>query len=807
MTFPIMKLNGCHNISPMVYVTLLSLLCHFGQARFLRVPDAASALVVPDPDLTLDLSAGLIFNALQLDGGPVNLEDYCAMKEGKFVRRQKVKAVPHSGGDPKPGVVVKANSDDTVDILFKDGDHDMNIPASQVKPRDIPEAAGKDDSACIVEGKMSKVQKKIDNAYDEIKNWLKNRKKKGHKEAAEEDKEQREQQKKAEAAAKRQHAKMKTEEAAAKKKLEATKKKKAKAEQESKQAASDAEKEAAKKKLEEAEEEEEEHEQEVEAAQDEEKEAEQDADEDAGADVADAGDVEDKIESIDKTIKDLEDERASLEKDGKLDPDLRASTDEMIDEAKQAKAALQKVEKAEEKGGTEMVAEVESAEKELKDVKADMKEAERGIYPSGNKWWRYRYEFSYVEALFGVLMSLLAVLGETALHFFRKMLNAQAKRVRWQDERSVPTMYMTWFRYLGSEGMVLLFMNLMVWVLWTTIPWVYESWATIAKDPSMHLPVKPERYKLQAWETAIHLSLAMVMYFLAVYMVVYHASNRLVRWQEWSEHRDSAATSSPRVHSRLSVSVIGSIQQMNALRALFLSEVRMRPDLLEYTRRRRVVLDDDFPFFLYLSHCTHQYLQDIFVVKIWTWVAIVVIFCCFAICHRFFHLGTAELLCIFGAAMIVMFGIMTYRVLKAIEEISKERQRVTDTFRDSEDSLLKQDKQTEVSMGFMMQIVIFFLCFGAVRLIFSYWMWRIYPVYSLICMVGLILFIVVWFFVLAPLVSAFLAVLCCPPYIHVKSFEKTVKIMRPPEMMPGSARDEIHDSVEKIEELVEKLDK
>jgi hypothetical protein len=750
-------------------------------------------------------------------GGPVSLEDYCAMKQGKFVRRQKVHAVPHAGGAPQPGVVVKANeADNSVDVLFKNGNHDMNIPASDVSPRETPKAfAEHADSACIVEGTMTQVQKDVDDAYDEIKAWLKKRDKKVPGAAEEEDKAAAEAKAKAEEAARKKLAATKREEQAAEEKLKETQDAEAEAEKELKDATNAEEKAKAEKNLQEAKAKENEQKEQLGEIEQAEKDATNEVTEAQNKDVANAGNVEKMADGIARTIKELEEKREDLKKKGELDPDLRASMDEVLAEAKQARSTLRKVGEAEEKGGSHLVAEVEEAEAELKDAKNDMQAAEAGIYPSGDKWWRFRYEFSYVEAMFAILLSFLALIGETALHSLRKLIQNQSKNIRWQDERTVPTMYLSWFRYLGSEGLVLLWMNLAVWLLWVTVPWVYESWCVSLSDPYMHLPTKKEQFKLQAWETAVHLTLAMILYFLAIYVVVYHASQRLKRWAHWSSqsrtHSQAALThsltgsASPRLHHALSVSVIGNVSQMTALRSMFLSEIRMRPDLMDFASRHKVTMTDDFPFFLYLSLCMNKALQDVFVVKIWTWVFILLIFCVFALCHRFLHLGTAELLCVFGASMIIIFGVMIYGVLQAIEKVGKERHRLSDSARAIEiTSVLDTEKRFEHLMCSVLQLIIFFLCFGAVRLIFSYWMWRLHFWYTVLMGLALIAFSLLWIFFLAPLISAFMAVICVPPYIHTRGFEKTIKIMRPPEMTPAPP-DEIGESVERIDGLVQQL--
>lgn len=799
--------EGRTHVAP-IHLVLLSLLCKCCQSRFLRFPDPSLELHVP-----FAFNALQIFESIENQGGPVSLQDYCAMKEGKFVRRQKVNAIPHSGGDPQPGVIVKANEKDqfndkahTVDVLFKNGNHDMNIDVKNVSPRDTPkDFKERDDSACIVEGAMTKVQADVDKAYDDIKNWLKNRHKQG-KAAAEEAATQAKA--KAEQAAEKLLAATKREEEAAEEKLVETQVEEAEAEKELKEATNTQEATKARENLEDVKAKEKEQKDQLDEIEEEGKHAENELKDAQNKDIANTGNVEGMAAKLAKTIKDLQKQKDELGKKNKLDPELRLAIDETLDEAKQAEKSLKKVGEAEERGGDHLVATVEEAEKELKDAKKDMQQAEAGIYPSGDRWWRFRYEFSYVEAMFAVLMSLMGLIGESLLKLGRTLLKSQSEQVRWQDEREVPTMYLSWFRHLGSEGLVLLWMNLAVWVLWMAIPWVYESWITMARDPYMHLPTKKDQYKIQAWETAVHLSLSMIMYFLAIYMVVHHASNRLRRWGAWAsqmEHHRTTSTgyeSSPFIYS---IHVVGSSSQMEALRSVFLSEIAMQSDLTEFAKTHKVAMNEDFPFFLYLSQCMHQAFEEVFIVKVWTWVFIVLIFGVFALCHRYLHLGTAELLCVFGVFMIITFAAMIYGVLRATEHIKKERQLVTDSSRVNMEDLAKE-KKFEHQMCAVLQLIIFFLCFGTVRLIASYWMWTLYYWYAVFITLGLVVFVILWLCVFAPLISAFMAVVCVPPYIHTHSFKKTVLIMRPPEMTPLPP-DEIQESVEKIDGLVKKLDK
>merc|ERR1719265_482169 len=75
------------------------------------------------------------------------------------------------------------------------------------------------------------------------------------------------------------------------------------------------------------------------------------------------------------------------------------------------------------KEATKMMDEAgEETKDELKEIKADVKHMDEDLHPSGHKWWRYRYEYSYVESILMILCVLLALLREGIYTWFRRQV-------------------------------------------------------------------------------------------------------------------------------------------------------------------------------------------------------------------------------------------------------------------------------------------------------------------------------------------------------------------------------------------------
>jgi len=73
--------------------------------------------------------------------------------------------------------------------------------------------------------------------------------------------------------------------------------------------------------------------------------------------------------------------------------------------------------------------------------------------------------------------------------------------------------------------------------------------------------------------------------------------------------------------------------------------------------------------------------------------------------------------------------------------------------------------------------VLFFLCYGAARIVCQKWMWQLYffPVLSLTLMT--VLAAMVFVFVVAPIIPIFAAALSLPPYIDPANAEQIQQVI------------------------------
>jgi hypothetical protein len=223
-------------------------------------------------------------------------------------------------------------------------------------------------------------------------------------------------------------------------------------------------------------------------------------------------DIDDAVKELEKDVEEAKKKRDELKKDASLDPELEAIIDSIIKalakmrkkvdnlialeakakadrekarrEAEEAAEAARK--RAESEGEDPDKAAEDAARKARKDseervkkadldtmkaaqdVEKEMKEAEKGakkldtgLHPHGAKWWRYRYERSYVEALIMIFISWLMLLWSVAIRTLKHKLFIWALRPGQEAESELEALegqthgavYGQWLHLLSEQMM------------------------------------------------------------------------------------------------------------------------------------------------------------------------------------------------------------------------------------------------------------------------------------------------------------------------------------------------------------------
>jgi hypothetical protein len=151
------------------------------------------------------------------------------------------------------------------------------------------------------------------------------------------------------------------------------------------------------------------------------------------------------------------------------------------------------------------------------------------VLPLGNKWWRHRWEYSFVEACIISLLCLIAAFWEKlALTFLRTKVDhvASLSPLFFAESNSnyETIVLLIWRRRFTETMVVQLFVLMTLWMFMRF--GVFHLWVvfqfTVTRN--IHLPVEAVVYIKLAWDVSIQLVFAMIVYYTLMLQVCVVAS-------------------------------------------------------------------------------------------------------------------------------------------------------------------------------------------------------------------------------------------------------------------------------------------
>jgi hypothetical protein len=148
-------------------------------ARSARTAVSSFLLSVADAEADAEFGSSGLALELQTVGsskGPGTLSEYCSgAAEGVVQEGARVKAEWHGLGTEYPGTVEDIHKDGRVDVLYDDGFTENNVKPSRVH---VDESAKKktkppkDDPACKLQDFVEEVKIKVDKAYKDVSRYI-----------------------------------------------------------------------------------------------------------------------------------------------------------------------------------------------------------------------------------------------------------------------------------------------------------------------------------------------------------------------------------------------------------------------------------------------------------------------------------------------------------------------------------------------------------------------------------------------------------------------------------------------------------
>lgn len=485
--------------------------------------------------------------------------------------------------------------------------------------------------------------------------------------------------------------------------------------------------------------------------------------------------------------------KAEAEKDA-------AAEGETADHDAKEKAAAAKKEAAE-KAASEAEAEVfkagEEVEQELKSVSKETEMLDTGVHPHGDKWWRYRYEHSYVEAGLMILISLL-------LMFYVKFFNGLRVMVYERSNmRAISgTAYTRWLEYTSLQMLACLVVFLTIWLM--DHCGVFDALAFhIHGNKFVRLPSAGKQYKQVAFDICVVLIIAFLFYFTLMLSVVHWT---IVKMRLWAISDSSTESSNPggeelppsaRMSLKKSLTFYGSADEFQRRKEYFLMHMTAHPTIIKkLTKPGDGKLDvstisEKFPFWKYLRMNVRAMTDDLLELSTGLWIGINFTFAVLFVFHYFLHVGYIRIMGFFMLVQLSTLGLcafLVYIVNSKIESAMNEDE-------DDEDKAGSQPgyqrELTSLSSARLMrrayfikntvidllQYTLFFLCYGAGRSICQPWMWKLHFWLVLGATLFTVLTAIIFMVFIAPIMTAFGASMAMPPFLDMDNIAKMEEII------------------------------
>jgi len=417
-------------------------------------------------------------------------------------------------------------------------------------------------------------------------------------------------------------------------------------------------------------------------------------------------------------------------------------------------------------------------------VKKGAKQLDQGVHPNGEKWWRYRYERSYVEAFLMVIVSILMLLWERLYYYMRRKAYAHSD-AKEHDDVTDGTMYIKWLEFFAGEIMVCLFVYLTIWAfaqvgLWDVFKHVFHG-------TPFHVPSSGKEYRRMMLDVCVILFFAVLFFFILALSIVHATTIKLRDWKDLEEAGEDGTV----VLSRSIYRLATTPKEYHALKMYFLQNVKKDMKGIQG-------LDEHFPLWKYFRLSVRDSVDHMFEFGLTVWLLIVFTFIGFMCLHRYLYIGYIRIMMV----LLVLMAVLLVSMVVWIRSINKEAMSADNKAVGSDapggrrgsgsgikrapsmlldespkSKSIHQQFATEYIVAVVVTYVLFFLCYGAARIVCQKWMWQLYfwPVLTLTLMT--VLAAMVFVFVVAPIIPIFAAALSLPPYIDPANAEQIHQVI------------------------------
>lgn len=482
-----------------------------------------------------------------------------------------------------------------------------------------------------------------------------------------------------------------------------------------------------------------------------------------------AANMETQADEMEQTLEKVKKKRDELEANGELDPELKKELDATIENSESAVTNMKKSSEGIRLGQTpeEFVASLEMMSGELRLTGMNLGGFGSQVIPKGLKWWRYRWEYSFTEALIICLLCLIAAFWQKMHDSCRGILSRQVHDAPNFTEEYLPHVTLViWVRVFRAELVVLLFVIMTLWLL-ARIGF-FELWMQFQYHivRGINLPEESVMYVDLSFNVAMQLVAAVILFFILMLQICYKAMENERDCKQLEE-----GTRSELVRDPVSPMMIGkfatSDREFAALKKGWLDGVARRSsseltpraargeaqEVCDALDERGVLRNGNrnvFPLASFINQRVRIGVEQSMTINAMTWLCCWLTFFCFALLHAYAQVAYIRISMVLAAISISVFVYMIF-VVKNLRDVHDDGW------------MVRISPRTVV---FVFQLPLFFLCFVTTRLVVSIWMWMYFFHLALLFTLMLIAFLCIFPVLIAPLVITYLIKTSFPPHTN-----------------------------------------
>lgn len=528
-------------------------------------------------------------------------------------------------------------------------------------------------------------------------------------------------------------------------------------------------------------------------------------------------DIDKSVEGIELDVGRVEKKRNAMEKADRLDPELGAAIENMIKQVaklrskltlliaadKKAELARRRAEEKAQARAAEAAAaekedneedaaakrwrrmqeeaaanaearEMEAAEEEVLNAANDVddelhavdessKELDSGVVPHGDKWWRYRYEHSFVEAVLVIFILFLVLFWERFFHYLRGEMykRSDMDAFQWMEHS---TMYLSWLQFFTGELMVCLLVFLTVW-LFGKLKLLHYFTLVLVENEHMHLPDKGSEYEHIAIDMCVVLFWAICLYFVLALSIVHASMSALSDWADLDE-QSQAGIETPTAPTAYRIFSIASTPrewgELKNYTWLYLKNHGGFADVISADMERGVT---SFPLWAYLRANVRDGTNIFFQFGVLPWCLIIGTFVVFMYLHYYMHMGYIRIMSFFLVLLIVQLLAVVWFVRGISGALAQDLLTPRESAMKTAPRSIHTEFSTEKIIATSCFYNLFILCYGISRVVCQPWMWELHFWVAANILAWTVIMVIVFCVFIAPLFPVFLAVLSLPPYI------------------------------------------